>query len=186
MAHARSRLSPEKSIVGPVASSLRSLLLLSLPVVGAAISIASCTSSDGPQAQTQCPKPAPAFALIVRSQSGMPLTRDTTLLVKFGSGSETFSLSGTNAPPSVVFCSVEPPGVDGGVPDANGVDETDGGADVGSIACALWTDGAADVTVMSTGLMTTEMTFESMSDECGIVTVPALLELPPSTPDAGM
>ena len=169
-----------------MASLVRSLLASSVLSAGVPISVASCSNSSSPAQQTPCPPPAPAFALVVRSQSGVPLSRSTTLTVKFGAGSETFSLEGQNAPPSVVFCSVEPPGVDGGVPDASGVDETDGGADVGSVACALWTDGAADVTVTSDGLMTTEMTFESMSDECGIVTAPALLELPPATPDAGM
>ena len=154
-----------------MASLVRSLLASSVLSAGVAISVASCSNSSSPAQQTPCPPPAPAFALVVRSQSGVPLSRSTTLTVKFGAGSETFSLEGQNAPPSVVFCSVEPPGVDGGVPDASGVDET---------------DGAADVTVTSDGLMTTEMTFESMSDECGIVTAPALLELPPATPDAGM
>ncbi len=154
----------------------RALFLIPAVLAGAAISIASCSTHDG-GGDDPCPPPAPAFGLIVRAQNGAVLSRKTTIVVKYGSGEETFDVSDPNVTPLIAFCSVEPPGVDGGVPDAAGVDATDGGTDVGSVACALWTDGAADVTVMSDGYGIAEQTFQAMSDRCGVFTTPALIEL---------
>jgi hypothetical protein len=143
--------------------------------------IASCgkDSHDDPGACSSSPKPA--FYLVVRAVDLRPLPSDTTISVHFGSGSEDFALDNPSASPKSVFCGIVAPGAD---VDAGGVDAGPDSGPAQQIACSLWTDGAADVTVVAKGLATQEQSFEAKIGDCDhIVTTSALIELTP--PDGG-
>lgn len=143
--------------------------------------IASC-GKDSHDDQGSCSTaPKPAFYLVVRATDRRVLPSDTTISVRFGSGSEEFSLDNPSTSPKSVFCGIVAPGAD---VDAGGVDAGPDSGPAQQIACSLWTDGAADVTVVAKGLASQEQSFEAKIDDCDhIVTSPALIELSP--PDGG-
>ena len=80
--------------------------------------------------------------------------------------------------------------LDGGAVEAGAPDGGDAGAEldggIGAIACRLWTDGAADVTVEARGFVTARTTLRSRSDTCGILTSDATIAVDRPAADAGM
>ena len=128
----------------------------------------SCSSDDG---RKECTL-RPAFELTVRAASG-PVPDDMRLKVKYGGGTEEYSVSDTTQTQEVVFCQRRDP--DGGVPEA--------GLPVGEVFCKLWTQGAADLTVESSKYPKLERTLEAKADGDCILTVEEVVVL--SLPEAG-
>ena len=137
--------------------------------VGAVV-LAGCGSESSPPAST-CPGPRPAFSLTVVARTGAPLPWQTRVKVKSGGGEETYDASAPTSSPQFVFC--KPLDANGAAIDADAGDSVM----LGSIACTLWTDGAADVTVDATGFVTAHQMFEAKDDSCGVVTSTVRVEL---------
>lgn len=128
-----------------------------------AAALGALAAGCGPDPKPDDPvcKPQPAFALTVRAFDGRPLPSDTTIVVSSGWGEESFVAASPPASPKAVFCE----------------------AASESVACKLWTDGAALVNVTSGGLAPAQVELEADSDECGVVTRSEELVLYPPPPE---
>lgn len=119
----------------------------------------ACSSETPPE---DCSAKA-AFQLSVRAYAGS-LPPDTRLTVKYGGGEETYALSDLVHDEEAVLC------------DAEGLDSGDGGS-VSRLVCALWTQGAATVTIEASGYPSLERTLEAEAKNDCIETVPVDLVL---------
>jgi hypothetical protein len=120
----------------------------------------ACSSDPPPE---DCSAKA-AFQLSVRAHVGT-LPPDTRLTVKYGGGEETYALSDLKHDEEAVLCDVE------------GVDSGDGGGSVSRLVCALWTQGAATVTIEASGYPNLERELKAEAKNDCIETVPVELVL---------
>lgn len=116
----------------------------------------SCTSKDP---DVEC-RLRPAFSLRLSAVQGS-LPADTLLRVKYGGGVEEYRVSDSVQTQKVVFCQRR--STDGGPLEA--------GVSADEIACELWTQGAATVTVESSPYPTLEEPLEAEADGRCIRTV---------------
>ncbi len=170
---------------------LRSLLQFASVVLAAGL--LGCGPDAAPAAGPCDGKNRPAFRLILTA-GGAPLPGDLELRVRYGGGSEEYSLSDPDSTPRVVFCA--PATADGGSAPQNTSSGSDAGADAGAtpvppstieaLACELWTSGAATVIVEASGYQTIETRLEAEIDTAcdDIVTKNVPLDLAGS--DAGV
>lgn len=154
----------------------------SIALLVAAVSV-GCSSSH-PQ-NTTCPRPQPAFRVVITAQNG-PLPPDTVVTVKSGSGVESYALAAPPKQPKTVFCNPFAGDAGDAAADADPPDASTSARDAGNIdalLCLLWTNGAADVTIQGSGYPPLTETLDAQQDSCGITTVDEALVL--GATDAG-
>ncbi len=135
------------------------LRFLTLGTFGLCGLIVGCSSN--PPNDQQCAAKA-AFQLSLSAyMSSLPA--DTSITVKYGGGEETYALSDPVHKEEAVLC------------DANRADADAG--DVLGLVCALWTQGAATVTVKASGYPDMERALEAEAKNECIQTVPVDLVL---------
>jgi len=118
-----------------------------------------------PEATHDCPGPRPAFRLQIRAESGQSLPGDMIVRVRYGgNGEESFRADAPSPQPQVLFC-----GALGGAAGAAGAGSA-AGATLEGLACELWTDGAADVTIEASGFEAYEEPLAATTDRCGVQT----------------
>lgn len=113
---------------------------------GAAV-CAFALGCSSPQPSDTCGPSHATFRLVVDAADG-PVPEDVTIHVKYGSGEETFDATMPAASLKVVFCQLHR-GADGG------------SGPIESVACDLWTDGAATVTINGTAYAESIETLEA-------------------------
>lgn len=131
-------------------------LLRSAAALACAGFLTACGSEEEPK---EC-KARAAFDLEVRAASGA-LPSDTSVLVEYGGGQEEYRLDDPVHQQEDVLCTTEP---------------ADAGA-VMTLRCALWTQGAATVTVRASGYPELQEELEAQADGKCIETVPVVLTL---------
>lgn len=142
--------------------SRRSRIRVGLAGGLAALLALGCSSDDPPD--MQCPRQPAAFRVLLHAAVG-PLPDDTLLAVRYGAGQEEFRLEAPPVEPEVVFCEVS--ARDGGVPGVADASAPPFEA-AEAIACDLWTDGPAIVTVTASGYPELREQLEPLTDECGV------------------
>ncbi len=117
---------------------------------------------------SKCPAPHATFRLVVDALDG-PLPSTTQIIMKTGSGTETFRVEAPEQSPSLLFCKTEQDKAPGS--EADGSDGAAAVEDVpiARVLCDLWTDGAATVRATADGYPEVSLNLSAERDECGIV-----------------
>jgi hypothetical protein len=138
-----------------------------------------CSSDAGPE--QSCPRTPAAFHVLIRAANGV-LPDDTVVSVRYGgSAVEQYYVSDPPSEPEVLFCkAVDNDGGPPGVGDASPPPFQE----IEALACDLWTNGAAIVTVAASRYPVVERQLEPHTDHCGVSeTVQAEIML--GEPDGG-